>query len=179
MLFTISTTNTQMSECVRLHTGAVYMQEKAVYMNNIHDKTIQWETRNKYCSIITNNIYLLYLYFWKLPVDMVTSYMASTVSNTVEPLSSNSSKIWRWKIPEDYCRWRTCNVQQYWHPQWQEAQRPMSSRAGRRGWRHPELWQRYYTYPFWWVVWIPCSWFGGEPDKRKRCYRWGRCTPGP
>ena len=25
-------------------------------MNNIHDKTVQWETRKKYCSIINMNI---------------------------------------------------------------------------------------------------------------------------
>jgi len=32
-------------DLVRLHTGAVYIEEKAVYMDNIHDKTIQWEAR--------------------------------------------------------------------------------------------------------------------------------------
>ena len=44
-------------EPVRLHTGAVYMEEKTVYMDNIPDKTIQWETWKKACSII-NSMYL-------------------------------------------------------------------------------------------------------------------------
>ena len=55
ILFTISTSYSQsikLVEPVRLHTGAVYIEEKAVYMNSIPGKTIQWETRKKSCSII-------------------------------------------------------------------------------------------------------------------------------
>ena len=32
-------------ESVRPHTGAVYIEEKAVYMNNKHDMALQYETR--------------------------------------------------------------------------------------------------------------------------------------
>ena len=35
-----------------LQTGVVYTEEKAVYVGNIHGKTIQWKTRKKSCSII-------------------------------------------------------------------------------------------------------------------------------
>ena len=31
-------------------TGECILEEKVVYMNNIHDKTIQWETRKKSCN---------------------------------------------------------------------------------------------------------------------------------
>ena len=37
---------------VGLHTGSAYIEEKVVYVGNIPGKTIQWETWNKYCSII-------------------------------------------------------------------------------------------------------------------------------
>ena len=60
MLFTISTSYAQPIEWVkwvRLHTVAVYIEEKAVYMNNINGKTIQWETRKKSCSIINTHRY--------------------------------------------------------------------------------------------------------------------------
>ena len=38
------------------HGSRVNIYETAVYMNNIHNKTVQWETRKKYCSIINMNI---------------------------------------------------------------------------------------------------------------------------
>ena len=38
-------TANQMSRLGEAPQGAVYIEEKAVYMNNIHSKTIQWETR--------------------------------------------------------------------------------------------------------------------------------------
>jgi len=49
-------------EPVRLHTGAVYMEEKAVYMNNIHGKTIQW----KHGKILQYYEYIYYIYIHTL-----------------------------------------------------------------------------------------------------------------
>ena len=43
ILFTICTSYSQSNESI---------EEKAVYMNNIHSKTIQWETWKKSCCII-------------------------------------------------------------------------------------------------------------------------------
>ena len=46
-------------EAVRLYTAirggwcsSAYIEEKAVYLIIIHDKTVQWVSRKKYCSII-------------------------------------------------------------------------------------------------------------------------------
>jgi len=30
----------------------IYIEAKAAYINNIHDKPIQWKTRTAYCRII-------------------------------------------------------------------------------------------------------------------------------
>ena len=35
----------QMSQLLRLTIGAVYLEEKSVYMDNLPGKTIHWETR--------------------------------------------------------------------------------------------------------------------------------------
>ena len=56
---------------------------KAVYINHIHDKTIQWETLKKYCSIINEYIYI-YILFQNGPVIVWLYYFDLTLNvNTV------------------------------------------------------------------------------------------------
>ena len=62
--------------------GAVYIEEKAVYMNNIHSKTIQWETRKKSCSIIRSDIYIP-IWLTAVSVGIFIICISSPVSHSI------------------------------------------------------------------------------------------------